>query len=289
MKKFILLLTVFYAFTFSACKKSEDTPSTASSFKATVDGAAWTPKEYSASYRYDVFVLAGKSSSGESIIIRMKLVPGHEADQAFYQFFYNDDKSTGLYLAKENDAAYATNQFDGSKPLPGTISFTKFDKTAKKASGSFNFKVKRVTDNGEKTITGTFENVVYDDKIPPTPAKTMTAKVDGTAWSATAVTAISSDLTKTIQIVGNASNGTTIGVTLPYKILPGTYNTANFGSTTAQFNPSPTTFMMAESGSITVTSHDQDAEIIKGTFTFVAKDDILGQKNITEGTFVAVY
>jgi len=289
MKKIIWLSLVFSAFAFTSCKKSEDTPSTASSFKATVDGAVWTPKEYSATYRYDVFILSGKTGSGESITIRMKLVPGREADQAFYQFFYDNDVSVGQYIAKDNDATYSTNQFDGSKPLPGTISFTKFDKTAKKVSGSFNFKVKRVTDNGEKTVTGTFENVAYDDKIPPTPAKTMTAKVDGTAWTAVTVNAISSNLTKTIQIIGNASNGTTIGLTLPYKILPGTYNTANFGSTTAQFNPSSLTFMMAESGSITVTSHDQDAEIIKGTFNFLAKDDVLGQKSITEGSFVAVY
>lgn len=289
MKKILFLFTVAFAFSFSACKKSEDAPAADASFKATIDGAAFTPKEFSASYRYDVFILNGKSISGESIIIRMKLVPGHEADQAFYQFFYNDDNSVALYIATENDAAYATNQFDGSKPLPGTISFTKFDKTAKKASGSFNFKVKRVTDNGEKTITGSFENVIYDDRIPATPTKTMTAKVDGVNWSAASIIATSSTLTKTLQIVGNASNGTTISVTLPYKVLPGTYNTANFGSTTAQYNPSSTTFMMAESGSITITSHDQDAKIIKGSFNFLAKDDILGQKNITSGKFDAVY
>lgn len=285
--RFVAVLSLTF-FMFS-CKKSESTSSTSPVFNATVDNAAFAKKDYSASYRYSVFVLSARSTTGQTILIRMKLVDGHEADQAFYQFFYNDDNSVGIYLESDNDAAYATNQFDGSKPTPGTISFTKFDKTGKKVSGSFNFKVKRSTDNGEKTIAGTFENIPYDDKIPATPAKTMTAKVDGNAWTATNVTAVSSSLTKTIQIIGNGAGGTSIGLVLPYKVLPGVYNTAMFGSLTAQYNPSASTFMMAETGKITVTSHDPDAKIIKGSFEFLAKDQVLGEKNITAGSFTAVY
>ena len=285
------ILSLLLVVSLFSCKKKTDdlTPSNDPSLTTKVDGTVWTAKNFTASYRYDVFVLNAKSASGQSIILRMKLVPGHETDQAFYEFAYDNDNSVGIFVEKESETPFSTNQYDMNKPVPGTISFTKLDKTSKKVSGSFKIKVRRVTDNGEKELAGTFENLTFDDVISATPAKVMTASVDAASWTATAVLTASLTLQKTITIKGNAANGSSILLTLPYKTLPGTYNTAMFGSTAAQYNPTSVAEMKAETGNITITFHDPDAKVIKGTFSFLAKDDILGQKTITAGNFVGVY
>lgn len=292
MKKAILLtLTLLFSVAFFSCKKSDDDslPTATSFLKVNIDGSAWTPSSYTATYRYGYIVINGTSNTGETIILRMKLTAGHEMDAAYYQFMYNDDNSVGLYIAKTNDAPYGTNQFDGSKPIPGTITFTKFDLTGKQISGSFDMKVKRVTDATEKTITGSFENLSYTTATDPTPTTNMTASVDGASFTATKVTATSSSVSKTLQIEGKAANNSAIILTVPYKILPGTYNTAMIGSLAAQYNPTSVTYMQAETGSITVSFHDPDAKVIKGKFSFNAVDGTLGTKKVTNGNFVATY
>lgn len=284
-----LILFALSVSVFSCKTKTEDPePSnTTPKMGLTIDGSAWSAQSFSATYRYGVIVVQGKSANGERIILRMKVVAG--AETQMYQYAFDDDISTGTYIVKDDEAEFATNKFDAARPKPGTITYTKLDKTAKTISGSFNLAVRRSTDNSEKTIVGTFENLVYDDKLVTVPTKTMTASVDGTAWVANgSVKAVSSTVTKTIEITGTATNGSSIVLALPYKVLEGSHNIAMFGSKTAKFNPTSTTFLQGETGKIIVTSHDVDAKIIKGTFSFIT-DLSSPQKNITAGDFVATY
>lgn len=286
-KNLTLYLIIFLLAALSSCKKSDDSSSSsATSFTGKVDGSSWTAKDIGATFMYGILTVTGKSSTGASIIIRLQPYPDHETD-APYNMFPESENNVLMYMEKDNDPAYATNQFSPSAQ-PGMVTLTKFDKTNKKVSGSFTVKVKRILDGKEKTITATFENVTYSDKVPPTPGKVMTAKVDGATWTASSVYAQNLGITKMIQIVANASDGSTIGINLTEKVTAGTYSFVSFGDYTAQYNPTPSTFMMADSGSITITSHDKDAKVIKGTFSFVAKDGS-NQKNITNGSFVAVY
>jgi len=282
---FILSVSVF------SCKKGTEDPEPSSSapkMALTIDGTAWSAQTFSATYRYGVIVIQGKTASGERIILRMKVVSG--AETQMYQFAYDDDVSVGSYIVKDDEAEFATNKFDVSRPKPGTITYTKLDKTAKTVSGTFNVALKRTTDNSEKMIVGTFDNLVYDDKLVTVPTKSMTASVDGTLWLAnSSVKAVSSTVTKTLEITGKASNGSSIVLTLPYKVLEGTHNIAKFGSKSAIYNPTTTTFLQGETGKITVTFHDPDAKIIKGTFSFLATDLSLPQKDITTGDFTTTY
>lgn len=301
MKKlcFALLLAVCAAgsLTMSSCKKDSDSGSTTSAstsgFTATIDGAAWTSTTTGGTYRYGVFVLSGKSSTGASLILRVKPMAGNETI-APYMMFQGSTDNVGIYMENGVDSlAYATNQYMSIPGDESILTFSKFDVAAKKVSGTFTIKVKRLLDNKTKAITGTFTDVVYDDKVPPTPGKTMTAKVNGTSWTATSVFGVYSSFTKSVAITGNASNGTTIGLNIPVSAEAGDALTPSlFGSVRAQYNPTSSTYKTAEVGTITVTEHDKDAKVMKGTFTFVAEDPMGGgspSDNVTAGSFVVVY
>lgn len=300
MKKLlkISMLTVMAASSLwlSSCKKDDggdpDTNTTPTSgFTAKVDGADWTSANTGATYRNGVFVLSGKSSDGKSIVLRVEPMAGLEAIIPKYFMTYMSTDNVGIYMEGSADSlAFATNQFASVSPDDNWLSFSAFNTANKTVSGTFSIKVKRLLDGKIKTITGSFTNIVYDNTVPPTPGKSMTAKVNGTAWTAVSVFGLYAN--SSITVTANASNGTTIGLTIPASATTGqTLTPLLFGPPSAQYNPTPTTFKSADGGQIKITLHDKDAKVIKGTFNFIAVD-VLGSDpsdNITEGTFVVTY
>lgn len=280
---FIMLSVLF----FSCSKKDDAAAPAANPFTATVDGKAWTSSSVAATYRYGIFALTGKSADGSVIIIRVRPMAGMETSGPI-AFYYQATDNVGVYMIKETDTtSFISNIVTFSPTYNPMLAFTKFDKGAKTAAGTFDIKVKRPTDNKVISITGSF-TVTYDDQIPPTPGKTMTAKVDGAAWTASAVNCFSSSMTQTLQVIGNGPGGTTIALTLPYHVGAGTYSISQFGSYMGQYNPTASTYIFGKSGSVTISSHDLDAKVIKGSFSFVADDGTI-TKTITEGSFVGVY
>lgn len=285
----------------SSCKKDSDSSSTTSSsttssttgsgFTAQVDGAAWTSAATGATYRYGVFVLSAKSSTGASITLRVKPVAGNEI-LVPCMMYYGSTDDVGVYMENATDSSgYTTSLYKATGSLlENALTFTKFDAAAKKASGTFTFKVTRLLDNKTKTITGTFTDIVYDTQVPATPGKTMTAKVNGTSWTAASVFGMS--LGSSVSITANASNGTTIGLKVPSSATAGdTFEPSTFGTSSAQYNSSGSTVKGAISGSIKITEHDKDAKVMKGSFNFIA-EDLLGsgpQDNITDGSFLVTY
>ncbi|MFI5221124.1 MAG: DUF6252 family protein [Bacteroidia bacterium] len=291
MKKLNLLFVLFtVSLYFISCSKSSDTTtaSTSPSFTATVDGASWTSATTSATYRYGVFMLVGKTSGGSMITVRIVPTAGNEMISP-YPFYYGATDDIGIYMINSTDSTSFTSSLS---PFNSTynqlFTFSTFNKTAKTVSGTFNFKAVRALDNKTVTITGKFDNIVYDDQLPPTPTQTMTAKVDGVSWSAVTITGYSSSMTHTLQVIGNANNGTTIGLTVSDQVKAGTYAVSQFGTYLAQYNPNSSTAIFSKNGSITVSSHDPDAKVIKGTFTFGVSNTTQSD-TITLGNFVCVY
>lgn len=290
-----LFSVLFFCSLLTSCKKDSDDSSnskpSSNAFTAKVDGADWKAGTTGATYLHDIFVLSAKSSSGAVLVLRVRPMKDYETMGPMVLFRGSDD-NVGVYLESESDSlAYATNQYSGRAFDMNYIQFTKFDKAAKKVSGTFSFIVERTFDGKTKTISGTFTDIVYDDKVPPTPDKTMTAKVDGNSWSATSVMGVYNSFASSVSIVGNASNGTTIGLNIPVSAKAGSeYTPSSFGTTRAQYNPSSSTFRFADEGKITVTFHDKDAKVMKGTFSFLAEDSQEPDANeITEGSFVVTY
>jgi len=287
MKSKIIYLSLILLTAFATSCKDDSTATPSKSMKGDIDGKSWSASKIGATFRYGVLVISGESSSGETVIIRIEPYEGFET-AAPYKFYYDDDSDIGIYMEKAGANAYATNQYDVSNLYPGEVVLTKFDKTNKIVSGTCTMDVKRVIDNKEKSISVTFTEIPWDDKIPPTPGQTMSCTVDGKSWTASAVNSLHSSAAKMIQIVGNASNGTTVGLAVPNDATIGTYDISTFGTTRGQFNPTPTTFRTSNNGTITITEHDKDADVIKGTFSFKANSGS-DTTVVTNGKFVSVY
>jgi hypothetical protein len=283
--KFILSILVIGSVLFSleSCKSEE--PIVGESVSATLNGSSVSIKSYSAGVYNDVtFVMLIETTSGDQIVVRTDLYEGFET-QLPYQFYY-DDETDAVAYTPNGETAYTTNQFDASNLYPGEMNLNLFDKAGKKISGTLSAEVKRLIDNKTATITIDFTKVPFETELPPTPNKTMTATVNGSSWSATNVTSLKSF--GFISTVGNGPNSTTIGITIPDDATVGTHTISMFGDYKAQYNPSATTWMNPDDGTITITEFDDISEVIKGTFSFEAEKDGTSV-TITNGSFVTSY
>jgi hypothetical protein len=101
-----------------------------------------------------------------------------------------------------------------------------------------------------------------------------------------------SSMISAVTVTANATNGSTIGLTIPISATTGqTLIPSAFGSIRAQYNPNSSSFKAADGGTIKITLHDKDAKVIKGTFNFIAEDQMSSEPSdtITDGSFVVSY
>ncbi len=281
--KILTMITIASLFAMSGCKSEDAAPG--ASFTAKIDGATLSVKTKSAGYyNNETFVMAMETNSGDIITVRMLLFDGYEVGLP-YQFYYEDETDALAYVPN-GESAYTTNQFDGSTPFPGEMSFTKFDKTSKKCSGSIVTEARRILDDKIVSVSIEFVDLPFSTELPPTPGKTMTATVDGSAWSATNVTAVKG--LGMINTVGNGPNNTAIGIVVPDNATVGEHEISFFGDYRAQYNASSTEFYTPTDGTINITEFDDISGVIKGTFSFEAEKDG-NTVSITGGSFVATY
>lgn len=286
------LLTLIGLLVFAAAcndNNSDDPEPELTGMSGTVNGQAWSSVEITAYYVNNIALITAVGVNGSVITIRF--VTSTTPETREYQMFYNSSSDVVTYQELGNSNAFATNQYDGSNPIPGSVKISKFDKAEKKISGTCATSVIRTADQQERTIDIAFHNVKYKTEIGSTPTKTMTCKVDGVNWSASAVNAVKSGFTNSISIVGNATNGTTVAVTIPDDAVPGTFSIGTLPGISdflCQYNPTPSTFMTGYPGSVTITEHDDMTRVVKGTFSFTATSDS-DAVEITAGNFVATY
>ncbi|MCB9252651.1 MAG: hypothetical protein H6605_09310 [Flavobacteriales bacterium] len=285
MKKLAILFSIIALFGISSCKKSstEDPVNPSASNTFSIDGKNFTANNVNVTYRNGVFVFKAESSAGEKMILRTKLLVGKETQSALYEFKGDVDDELAIYV-KKDEPELASNQY-ASGIVAGSISFTSFNNTTKKASGKFNVKVIRKTDSEEKVLKGEFNDLTFDDKAVNVPSQLLTAMIGANSFTATTITGKSTTSTKILNIKGVAANDAYISLNLPYKVIEGTYKTAIFGSISAEYSPSIGVVEPVETGIITVNEHDPEAKIISGTFDFNTDQ----QTTLKQGSFVCVY
>lgn len=292
MKSKVLILFVTVLGFAYGCKDnsgSSGTPEPNQSMSGTVDGKSWTANQVSAAYINNVLVVTGVASDGSQVVIRLGISEGFEVHK--YSLTYNSSSDVVTFQETKGGVAWTTNQFDGSNAIPGEVDLTKFDKSGKKVSGTCVTDVKKIIDNSERSLNITFTNVGYSTDLGTTPDKTMTCKVDGKSWTASNVTAVKTGFTKSISIVGNATDQTTVSVTVPDDAKPGTFTIGTLPGLSdylCQFNPSPTGFMTGYPGKVTITEHDDVKQYLKGTFSFTATNSS-DTVEITSGVFETTY
>jgi hypothetical protein len=298
MKKIIFLSLIATAIIISACQEEynpfEGSPSPVTGdFRAKVDGTQFIADSAAGASRMGgVIVLTGVNNSGKRILLRV-------ADSGVHQYSFNRESmdNVGVYAesSSANPNAFATNQFE-TGDIYGTLNIAAIDTVAKKMSGTFSIRVRRMMDNTEKTITeGVFNNLSYATQ-PPAQSGTDTfrVKINGTAFTYNLLTGI-----KTFGMISvsagnaNGSGGTpSVGLTFPETVAPGTFEFGNF-EYIGQYNPTGTLFMEADTGRVTILEHNTTTKRIRGNFHFSADTVFTGPPTpnilLNEGYFSIKY
>jgi hypothetical protein len=297
MRKLLFGL-IISALIFSACQQEYDPfDGTASpvtgDFRAKVDGVQFIADSAAvASKLGGVIVITGVNNSGKRILLRV-------ADSGVHNYSFDSESMTNVATYSESNSsnpnAFTTNQYENAG-IYGSMNITSIDTAAKKMSGTFSIKVIRQMDTLEKIITeGVFNNISYASQ-PPTPTGTDTfrVKINGNSFSYNLLSGI-----RTFGMIGlsaaniNGSLGTpSVGLSVPDAVVPGSYAFDGF-TYIGQYNPNDSTYMEADSGTVTILEHNPTTRRIRGNFHFEADTVFTGLPNpnihLTEGYFSIRY
>ncbi len=267
-------------------------PGVTGHFTAMIDGVKFTADKLAgASRSFGVINITGISNTGETIILAV-------ADSGVHIYTLDIETmiNVGVYM-KKNEDSYGTNGGDDPSQSGGTLSVTSIDTDKKTISGKFSIIVFRPFDQKQKKITeGVFKDISYETQpVPPANTKdTFRVKIDGTSFPVYSIVGVSINNTffKTLAItVNNQAANKTVGLTMPSDVKPGTYNyTPADADFRGQYNPTSSTFLVANSGKMIILEHNKTTKRIKGNFNFEAKE-ITGSMdaNLTEGYFSITY
>ena len=282
----VVLLSVVIASGLTSCKK-DHTNLDPGTLTATIDGSQFIANKTAvAEISSDVIAIAGQSIDGGQIVLRVK-----DSGVHVYTLDINSPTNVGAYSVN-TDYAYTTNQGNTAAESGGTLSITSIDTVNKKMTGTFSIKVYRQLDSKQITITeGVFTNISYDtEALPPANAKdTFNVKADGVQFPGYSITGIAA-FGKINISVSNKDISKTIGLSFPTNVTVGTYTFSSFGlDYIAQYNIG-SSYLMGDSGSLTILEHNTTTKRIRGTFNFHASE-LLGSKTsqLTEGYFSVVY
>lgn len=292
MKKFIYFGIIGLAVIFSACQKEynpfEEESSFTGSFRAKINGVQWEANSIKTATRQaGVLALYGTSSDKKALLLRV-------ADSGVHNYtFYSESASNVAVLTDSSEAntnAYTTNQFD-TAGVYGNLNVTSIDTVNKTISGTFSFRVYRMMDSAQKTITeGVFTNISYSTS-PPAPSGTdsFRVKIDGTPFTYNMLTGFKGF--GMLSVSASTGAAPTVGISMPDTVRVGTYPLSDFDYI-GQYNPTSSTFLSADTGSVTILEHNTVTKRIRGNFHFLANTVFTHQPpnhQLTEGYFSVKY
>ncbi len=282
---FLMLFGAMLVFS-TSCKKDEttteeDNPPT-SQMTAKIDGETWTATTTIAQIGNGILNITGLAANGETLTITLI---GTEAKT--YTLDQLGTEGVAAYIPSGATNSYTTN---GNPNAGGTVIITKINLTDSIVSGTFQFVAVETMNIDEKDITeGSFSNIKIVKPQSPTDSE-LKVDIDGTTWEAPVVMGLSAS-GKIILTGSNTTSGKSVMITMPDNAGPGTYDISFFGNYSGQYNASSTQFYTSESGSITITEHDDVSKTVKGTFEFLATDSFGGLPDVslTNGSFDVSY
>lgn len=127
-----------------------------------------------------------------------------------------------------------------------------------------------------------------DDTTPtPSPTKSFSAKIDGTAWSSTSViSSYTATLGYTQVAATGGNNSDTFQITFVGEAT-GTFSMGTVTTGTASVNGTMFSSISLDPpvGQVVVTKYDKTSNLVSGTFSFDARDMNGATHHITEGKF----
>ena len=278
-----------------SCSKSDDSSSTPSPsptpstglLTAKINGSAWAPSADSAtaSLINGEINITGVARDGKTITITLLDTVVGTYDLG------NSGMHAGVYQTNPSASSSYNSNFGPWDGTVNTLTIASIDKTNKKMTGTFTFKAYNFSINDSITISeGAFNNLPYVTSISGTGSNSFSVNINGTPYLPTLISGVVSS--GDINIIASANSGSqSVGIYVPETVTPGTYSFQPFGTYNAQYNPNSSTFLLVDSGSITITEHNTVLQKIVGTFNFTASDFGGGTTtaNLTNGSFTIFY
>ncbi len=257
--------------------------------RAKIDGVQWVGDKAAAAARMNGRIaIGGLSIDKKTVLITL-------ADSGVHQYtLYYDGLNAGAFQDSSlaDITAFTSNGGSSAAETGGTVNITSIDETNKKISGTFSFKAKRGTDETFRNITeGSFTNLSYSTSLPPANnTDTFKVKIDGVAFDPFAIYGTSA-LGNIMLTASDATAVKTVALTFPGTITPGSYTLDFLGLTyIGQYNPDANTFLVAQSGTLTILEHNTSTKRIKGSFSFEATEFLgTATAQLTEGSFAITY
>lgn len=170
---------------------------------------------------------------------------------------------------------------------------TSIDTQNKTISGTFEFTGGRLNAAGALTLkkftNGSFTNIAYAGGSTTPTSNSFFAKMYEAPFNPVTITANSS--AGKILVTGTTTNMGTITVLFPETVAVGNYPLSNVGDYVGMYlaGLNATSIFAAESGSLTIISHNTTTKKVKASFNFVGRSSANETTPITEGVFEVTY
>ncbi|HTE27611.1 DUF6252 domain-containing protein [Flavitalea sp.] len=275
-----------------------NTNTSSGKLRMTINGKVWIADRIAeATITDDITAIYGISYDKKAFIITLDATSTGEftLDQnSLHVAAWTDSTET-------NNEAYTTNQSEDQVKAGGKVYVTKIDTVQRLISGTFELKLFRELDNGQKTIIdGVFENLSYGSTPttigggtgpggPIQAGNSLQATINGSNYKPTDVSGFL--FQDKIIVNGAQTDGSkALGLQFPANIIAGTYNFDFIGGYVGLYNHSLNEPYLASSGKLTITEHDTVNKKIKGSFNFTGEVLQTGAtKAITNGSFSISY
>lgn len=271
---------------FANCKKDSGGSNTgggnnSGAMTAKVDGTAWTANTAGASIVNGVMNITGIGGDGSTITMTI------QADQEGTYALDFGGQNAGVYMKSGANNSFLSN---AHADAGGTVTVTSINSANKTMSGTFSYEGYHPTDMIFINITeGQFTDIPYTTDVGGGSNNSLSADIDGSSWTATAVNGAVA--LGRLTIVGSDNQGVvSVSVSMPEDVAVGTYDLTFLGDYIGQYNKFSTEFLSSDDGKLNITKHDKSGKKIEGTFNFNASD-FNGTLNsaITNGSFVVSY
>ncbi len=286
MKQHISIITLFTlaAGFLISCGTGGNNTQSRPIMTAMINSVNWRSADPHARISDNSIVIYGTSANGQTIQIR--IFAGESGDYSLNQ----QNRHEGKFVPNMSDAviAYSTSS---SNLGTGQVFVSAINEESRTISGTFSFKAYRSTDGSFKSISdGRFSNVPYKfiNTIDTTLFDNiMLANVDGESWSPNQVSAVMNDTA--IIITGTLSaEWESLRLIIPRNTGAGVQFIGSEGPIYSSFQQGFYTYW-ATAGSMTISEHDQQQQIIKGTFFYNFVNNGGVTISVNGGQFEAMY
>ncbi len=253
---------------------------------ALLDGSTWRSPEPNARVSDNQILVYGTSANGQSIQLTI-----YSGEKGVYTL-NSSNMHEGILIP--NTSAYAeiystSNNESGT----GQVRVTSINEEDRTISGKFNFRAYKQNSSASKVVTsGEFTKVPYKyiNTVDTTQVvNMMTANINGESFNANSV--VTSDTSDNfIEITGTSSTSfQSIALNIPNNVQEGVHNIDSTNGPAMAYYQESLTNMPATAGSTTISLHDIENKILKGTFFFNVEDGGGQTISITAGYFEVQY